>query len=204
MKPLTSRDLGVQAFIMMAVAAGISILVIAPLRQELGDARAHLAASRAILADASHLGTVSRPGEVDALVVDATRRITAAGRTAADPAALHEFLMDLARRSGVTIDSISPEPLSPNSFARDSRHLTRVLTCTTLLAGDYPNLIEFLRTLEAEGGLMAVQSCELRPTLSAEGAVTSMALVTEHFAFHVPTLDEMQELASADDEDEEE
>ena len=204
MKPLTGRDLSVQVFTMLAAGAGVSILLLAPLKQELRQTQARLEAGQSLLASTTGMHAGPTPQHIDALLAERTTQIASAGAAASDISTLHALLMDLGRRMGVTIESITPEPVQPRAHAREARHLSRVIICTTLATGDYANLIEFLRALEQEAGHMSVQSCALRPTLTAEGAVVSLALVTEHFAFHVPTLEELQQLAAAGDEDEEE
>ena len=171
--------------VLPAAAVVVTILVAAfaqitlPRMNQLSGLRAEYEALSAQAAEAGPAParrTVPEAREV----VQFISHVQAVNAVIADPGSAYDRLVDLARRGGLRVESISPSHAEKENDRLDQFGWSMVAT------GSFAAIVEFVDALNSSEGLHRIASLRLAPAMGADSAAVTLNLNVEFVRLPVP------------------
>jgi len=181
LKQEQSKKLIPEAVIIVAAVFGLWSVVVSPMRDELGLARA---ASQDAIEHTRIAGdpelSIPRLSAVRLKVDDAIGEIDRRSAVVSDQTALQAELTTTGEATGVRIDRVSPaQTRATGSSGFDDRSVSFEIECSGL----YRDIVRFISVVERGVGFTRIERISVRPDRSAGGSAVRARLRTTHFAF---------------------
>lgn len=182
-----ARAFSVKLAVIASVSAAAWQFGIRPLRTDLAEKQASLAAIRSEV-DGGLTRVSQQPRTPDAVIAELKAQadeLRDAWDVAADASVLYEQFDAIAHRHGITIERLEPlhasDRTAPTQSEEDTPSVTE-LAYAIELSGEYDSLTRFILAVQTETGLMRVESVRIAPAgTPAHRTRARASLRTTHF-----------------------
>ncbi len=115
-------------------------------------------------------------------VVQFVKHVQAVNAVIAEPSKAYDHLVDLARRNGLQVESISPSRAEKESGRFDQFGWTMVAV------GKFAAIVEFVDALNSAEGLHRIASMRVTPAMGADSTILTLNVNVEFVRVLVPEL----------------